>query len=463
MTGRSPVPSAGVACLAGLLAVACAARAPVARHAPASAVSFAEVNEILNDSCEHCHNADKTKGGLLMNSYAALVAGGDHGSALIPGESASSRLMQMVEGRLTPRMPYKEDALPKAQIELIRRWIDQGAPGPAAAGGPAPQPREVEIPDVKPLVPGTGAVAALAFDPATSRIAVGTYKSVHLMSLPDHRWMATLPDHADLVRAVAFSPDGRRLAVGGGPSGRYGEIKIWDVTTAAPKLVSTIHGHTDAILAIAFSPDGGTVASGSYDKLVKLWHVADGKLIATLKEHSDAVYAVAFMPDGTEVLSAAGDRTVKIWSISTGKRLFTAGDSLDAVYSAAVHPSGRWFAAAGADRMIRLWSWNGDASAPTSNTATLQASTFAHGEAVLRLAYSPDGATLASAGADRVIKLWDAATLKEKESLEAQPDWVMGLALSADGKWLAAGRYDGTLGLYALAGGPAGEQFVVPH
>ena len=56
-----------------------------------------------------------------------------------------------------------------------------------------------------------------------------------------------------------------------------------------------------------------------------------------------------------------------------------------------------------------------------------------------------------SAGADRVIKVWDARTLRETQRLEAQPDWVMGLALSADGRWLASGRYDGTLGLYALA------------
>ena len=62
-----------------------------------------------------------------------------------------------------------------------------------------------------------------------------------------------------------------------------------------------------------------------------------------------------------------------------------------------------------------------------------------------------------------MIKLWDAATLKEKQSFEAQPDWVMGLALSADGKWLAAGRYDGTLGLYGLDGGRSAEQFVVPQ
>jgi WD40 repeat protein len=464
MTGRFRVPggaTAAAAYLAALLAVACAVHAPLARNGSGSpGVSFTQVDEILRDSCEHCHNADKAKGGLLMDSYAALVAGGEHGSALVPGESASSRLMQMIEGKLTPRMPYKEDPLSRAQVELIRRWIDEGAPGPVATDGPAPPPREVEIPDIKPLVPATGAVAALAFDPATRRIAVGTYKSVHLMALADRAWTATLNDHADLIRAVAFSPDGTRLAVAGGPSGRYGEIKVWDVTAAAPKLVSTIHGHTDSILAIAFSPDGGTIASGSYDKLVKLWHVADGKVIGTLKEHSDAVYAVAFMPGGSELLSAAGDRTVKIWSVADGKRLFTVNDSLDALYTAAVHPSGRWFAAAGADRMIRTWAWN--RGTPAGGSATLQASTFAHGESVLRLAYSSDGNVLASAGADRVIKLWDAATLREKQAFEAQPDWVMGLALSADGKLLAAGRYDGTIGLYALAGGPAGEQFVVP-
>ncbi|MDP9323867.1 MAG: hypothetical protein M3P13_09540 [Acidobacteriota bacterium] len=464
-SGRFPVQAGAIAAasLAAILAVACAARAPRAQtgSTTTSGVSFSQVGEILHESCEHCHNADDEKGGLLMDSYASLVAGGKHGNALVPGDSASSRLMQMIEGKLKPRMPYKEDALPRAQVELIRRWIDEGAQGPAAAGEPSVR-REVEIPDLTPTVPATGAAAALAFDPATRRIAVGTYKSVHVMALADRRWIATLKDHADLIRAVAFSPDGKRLAVAGGPSGRYGEIKIWDMTAPAPKLVSTIQGHRDSILAIAFSPDGDTIASASYDKLIKLWTVADGKVIATLKEHTDAVYAVAFMPGGTQLLSAAGDRTVKIWDVSTGKRLFTVNDSLDAVYTAAVHPSGRWFAAAGADRMIRTWAWNGDPSSAGGNSATLHASTFAHGDSVLRLAYSPDGAILASAGADRVIKLWDAATLKEKQAFEAQPDWVMGLALSADGKLLAAGRYDGTLGLYGLDGGRAGEQFVVP-
>jgi hypothetical protein len=435
------------------LIAACAQRQPrVAAARVSPLVPYTEVHAILRDRCEHCHNEDKTKGGLLMTSYEAILAGGEHGSAIIPGESAASRLVQMIEGKLDPRMPYKEDPLTRAEVELIRRWIDQGAS--AAETNDAAPPGDNRVIDVKPTVPVTGAVAAIAFDPGTRRIAVGGYRSAHLMTLAGRRWTGTLGGHADLVRALAFSPDGRRLAIAGGPSGRFGEIKIWDVQASAPKLLSTIQGHTDTILAVAFSPDGATIASAGYDKVIKLWDVSTGKLVTTLKEHMDAVYAIAFMRDGGQLVSAAGDRTLKIWDVSTGKRLVTMSDALDALYAVAVHPSGSHVAAAGADRMIRVWA---------ADTGALVTSTFAHADAVLRLLYSPDGAALVSGGADRVVKVWDARTLRETHRLEAQPDWIMGLALSADGKWLAAGRYDGTLGLYGLPGDGPGEQFVVPR
>ena len=146
-------------------------------------------------------------------------------------------------------------------------------------------------------------------------------------------------------------PRRERLAVAGGPSGRFGEIKIWDVHQPKPKLRSTIHGHRDTILAIAFSPDGKSIASASYDKLVKVWDVDTGKQLKSLKEHTDAVYAVAFMPDGKRLVSAAGDRTLKVWDVAAGTRLTTVNDALDSLYAVAVNPAGTQIAAAGADRM----------------------------------------------------------------------------------------------------------------
>ena len=442
-------------------AVACAPRTGGVKSVPsAHGVSFSQVRAIFRDSCEHCHNEETAEASLVLKSYDTLIAGGESGNPIIPGKSASSLLVQAIEGHVKPRMPYKEDPLSRAEIDTIRHWIDAGAPGPSAAEAAAGDEVKVEIPDVRPTVPVSGPVSAVAFDATKRRIAVGSYKSVHLLSVDDRKWSSSIDGHADLVRALAFSVDGTKLAAAGGASGRVGEVRIWDVQRTPAKPLATIQGHKDAILSVAFSPDGSTIATGSYDKLVKLWDAATGKELRTLKEHSDAVYSVAFLPGGTELVSGAGDRTLKIWDVQSGKRLFTISDALDAVYAVAVHPSGSKLAAAGADRMIRTWSWNRDGAAPV---ATLLTSMFAHGDAVLGLAYSPDGTTLVSAGADRTIKIWDAATLGEKRLLEPQPDWVLALALSGDGRWLAAGRYDGTLGLYSLSNGGTGEQFVVPE
>ena len=449
--------------LAGMSVVACAPRAGGVKSVRAAhGVSFTQVRAILRDSCEHCHNEETAEGSLVLKSYDTLIEGGESGNPIVPGKSASSLLVQAIEGRVKPRMPYKEDPLSVAEIDTIRRWIDAGAPAPSAAEAAADEEVKVEIPDVRPTVPVSGPVSAVAFDVAARRIAVGSYKSVQVLSVGDRKWMHSLDGHRDLVRALAFSADGTRLAAAGGASGGAGEVRIWDLQQTPARVIATIQGHKDAILSVAFSPDGSTIATGSYDKLVKLWDAATGKELRTFKEHSDAVYSVAFLPGGTQLVSGAGDRTLKIWDVQRGTRLFTISDALDAIYAVAVHPSGSRLAAAGADRMIRTWTWNGDVGSAAGPGATLLTSMFAHGEAVLGLAYSSDGATLVSAGADRTIKIWDAATLGEKRLLEPQPDWVLGLALSGDGHWLAAGRYDGTLGLYSLANGGAGEQFVVP-
>ena len=117
-----------------------ARRGPEASRAcgRAHGVSFSQVRAILRDSCEHCHNEETAEGSLVLKSYDTLIAGGESGNPIVPGKSASSLLVQAIEGRVKPRMPYKEDPLSAAEIDTIRRWIDAGAPGrppPSGRGG----------------------------------------------------------------------------------------------------------------------------------------------------------------------------------------------------------------------------------------------------------------------------------------------------------------------------------------
>ena len=407
------------------------------RPAQAAEVSYTkDVWPILQENCLTCHNSTAKMGGLIMESHESLLKGGAHGPAVLPGKSGDSRIVQMLEGKIQPQMPMGGKLNPD-QIATIAKWIDAGATGPAP-GEAVPVAAPV-IPDIKPRVPVTAEVGSLAFSPDSKVLAVGAYKEVDLLDATSGKKLAMLAGHADVVRSVAFSRDGRLLAAAGGAPARFGEVIVWDA--AARQRVTSMHGHNDCIYAVAFSPDGRRLATSSYDKLIKLWDAGSGNEVATLKDHIDSVWALEFSPDGKRLASGAADRTVKIWDAATGQRLFTLSEAQEGVLTVAFHPSGKQIAAAGADKFIRVWDLSDKGGAMVQSMA-------GHEDTILKIAYSPDGKKLISTSADRSIKVWDASTLEELHVLPRQPDWVQALAFSPDGKRLAAGRYDGSVSIY---------------
>ena len=74
-------------------------------------------------------------GGLVMENYDSLIKGGAHGPPIVPGNADGSRIIQMLEGKIAPRMPFGADPLPAADIAAIKAWINAGATGPAAGAG----------------------------------------------------------------------------------------------------------------------------------------------------------------------------------------------------------------------------------------------------------------------------------------------------------------------------------------
>ena len=183
--------------------------------------------------------------------------------------------------------------------------------------------------------------------------------TLKLWLLSTGKEICTLTGHSDSVLSVAFSPDGEIVASG---SADY-SIKLWRLSTGTR--IRTLTGHSFFVNSVTFSPDGQILASGSSDKTIKLWQVSTGREIRTFTGHSDAVCSVAFSPippisvdqGGLRGIVASGcwDKTIKIWEINTGKEICTLSGHSNYVRSVAFSPDGQTLASGSDDDTIKIW------------------------------------------------------------------------------------------------------------
>jgi len=299
--------------------------------------------------------------------------------------------------------------------------------------------------------PAAGAepVTAVAYHPDGKSLAVGQGSRVHLFDASG-KPLAKIDAIPGRITTLAFSANGSHLAVAAGDAGQAGLMDVYPVakdSSVGPRVLRLAKAHTDSIYGLAFSPGGKLLATAGYDRVIHLWPVVAGTTmpLRTLKDHSDTIYALAFHPEGKRLASVSADRTVKVWDVDSGARLYTLSEPTDWQYAVAWSPDGRFVAAGGVDRSLRVWQ--ADATA-----GKLVKSAFAHERPVTRLAFTSDGQKLFSLGEDRVIKAWDAASLKEAAVFPAQKETVLGFALRPDGKQVAVGRHDGVAELLDATG-----------
>jgi WD40 repeat protein/DNA-binding MarR family transcriptional regulator len=245
-----------------------------------------------------------------------------------------------------------------------------------------------------------------SLDKVPHKIPPGVAKSSH-QDLEDtsSRHYQTLQGHNSRIWSVAFDPAGTLLA--SGSEDRL--LKIWDTHTG--RCLETFEGHTAWICGVAFSPiasdpshpgsSGTILASASYDGTIKLWDLATRQCIRSLEGHHNWVWAVAFSPDGQAIASGSGDHTVKLWNPYTGECLQTLHGHTSRVWSVAFSPDGRTLATASSDQTVKLWDL-----ATGECCGTLEE----HENIVWSVAFSPDGEILASGSHDETIKLWQVKT-----------------------------------------------------
>jgi WD40 repeat protein/serine/threonine protein kinase len=214
--------------------------------------------------------------------------------------------------------------------------------------------------------------------------------------------------HNKTVTALAFSADGSRLASASDDN----TVKIWEVG-AKIKLLFTCEGHTREITCLQFGPkpdnndpNGEWLASGSVDKTVRFWKLADGKADGTLPEMPDAVEALAIHPGGKTIAVSCRENDIYFFDIARGREVRKLPTSNRTALRLAYHPTEPWLACTSSDGTVRIWNLADEEK--TTPLATLQE----HTGTVTGLAFSPDGASFATVSEDKTMRLWDTASKK---------------------------------------------------
>jgi WD40 repeat protein/serine/threonine protein kinase len=253
-----------------------------------------------------------------------------------------------------------------------------------------------------------------------------------------HLEFVTLRGHADVIRAVAFSPDGRRIVTGSWDR----TAKVWE--TASGKELLTLKGHPSGISSVAFSPDGQRIVTGSDDQSAKVWDAFTGIERVTLRGHAGWIRSVAFSPDGQRIVTGSDDQTAKVWDSTTGKELLTLSGHKDEVFSVAFSPNGLKIVTGSHDRTARVWE-----SASAKELLTL----IGHQEAIKAVAFSADGQRIITGSLDRTAKVWEAGGGKELFTLQGHANGVMSVAFSPDCQLLVTGSADHSAKIWETTSG----------
>ncbi len=414
-------------------------------------VSFIKhVAPILVQNCIACHNQKKSESKYIMTTFAQLAKGGQQGEdiTLEPGDPDASRFVELLRADGQPRMPYKQDPLPVEKIALIERWVKEGA---KYDGGESKEDwtsvlRKATPVSIPEIYSATVPVTALAFSPDGNDVAVSGYHEVNLWKTLDGVLDRRLTGDAERIYKIAYSPDGKWMAVASGDPGQFGTARLF---TAEPsgggKPVRDLVETTDSVLAVAFSPDSKLVAAAGADRAIRIWEIDSGKQVALVEDHADWILDIAFSPDGKKLASASRDKTAKVFDVAKKESLVTFPGHAQTVYSVAFSPDGKQVFSAGEDNLIRVWNVDDEAK------QVRQMGGF--GGAVFKIALSPDGKALAACSADKSVRIFDPTNGNQKQVLSGHNDWVYAIAFAPDGKSLASGSWDGEVRLWNVADG----------
>ena len=292
-----------------------------AKKAPGAAVATAagpkvsydkQIRPIFQAQCQGCHQPAKAGGGYVMTAFDRMLKGGESDQpAIVPGKPEESFLVDQI----TPQdgkaeMPQDKPPLSTAEIELIGRWIAQGA----IDDTPPDRQARYDM-DHPPEYTRLPVIPALAFSPDGALLAVAGFHEVLLWKADGSELVGRLVGLSERVESLAFSPDGKKLAVTGGRPARMGEVQVWDV--AKRKLLLSVPVTFDTVYGASWSPDGTKIAFGCADNTVRAIDAKTGQQVLFMGSHNDWVLDTVFSADGSHLISVGRDMAAKLTEVAT--------------------------------------------------------------------------------------------------------------------------------------------------
>lgn len=279
-----------------------------------------------------------------------------------------------------------------------------------------------------------------AFDshPTLARVAAyGLKGGPRLYDLDTHSLIWTSSFDTDREGAIAFSPDGSRLACGG----RNRQAGVLDAETG-----EALHSVklNEAIWGIAWGPRGDIVGITFEDGKIALWHPSsDSSVRYTDSSHTGYVSAIAFSPDGTRLVTAGSDKLVKLWSADTGVCLNTLRDAGERLVDVAYSPDGARIAASG---WFNIHVWDALSGKRLYSFA-------GHEETVRSIAFNRDGSALASVSNDGTMRVWDVRESPGEVTFDTGENGVGFGGFTPDGTRVVTVHEDGRVMVWPTDGG----------
>jgi len=314
-----------------------------------------QIRPILQARCQGCHQPAKAGGGYVMTLFDRMLRGGESDEpAIVPTKPDESHLVEMI----TPHngkaeMPQDKPPLSAAELELITRWIAQGA------SDDTPQNVKTRYDmDHPPEYTRLPVIPALAFSPDGSLLAVAGFHEVLLWKSDASELVGRLVGLSERIESLSFSPDGKRLAVTGGRPARMGEVQIWDM--AKRKLALSVPITYDTVYGASWSPDGTKVAFGCSDNTVRGIDAKTGEQILFMGSHNDWVLDTVFSVDGSHLISVGRDMAAKLTEVTTQRFIdnitsITPGALKGGLMTVVRHPKRDEFLLGGSDGEPKLY------------------------------------------------------------------------------------------------------------